>query len=94
MSGMKVRVHAVVSGDVQGVFFRANTRDRAHQLHINGWVRNRPDGRVEAVFEGDREDVEQMLEFCRAGPSGARVERVDVQWQEHKNEFSTFEIIY
>ncbi len=74
------RAHVVVSGMVQGVFFRAETRDRARSLGVDGWVRNTPDGEVEAVFEGDDERVDSMVEWCRRGPSGARVEEVDTSW--------------
>jgi acylphosphatase len=63
---------------VQGVFFRAETRARAESLGLTGWVRNAPDGAVEAVFEGDPERVESMVEWCRRGPSGARVDELDV----------------
>jgi acylphosphatase len=73
-----VRVH----GAVQGVFFRVETRDRARSLGISGWVRNLGDGAVEAVFEGPEERVESMVEWCRRGPAGARVESVDVDWED------------
>jgi len=74
------RAHVVVSGMVQGVFFRAETRDRARSLGLGGWVHNRADGAVEAVFEGDDERVDSMVEWCRRGPSGAHVEQVDTTW--------------
>jgi acylphosphatase len=67
---------------VQGVFFREATRRRASTLGVAGWVRNRPDGAVEAVFEGDPDAVEAMLAFCRQGPRGARVEGVEVTEEE------------
>ncbi len=73
-----IRRRAVVHGRVQGVFFRDTTRRRAAARGVAGWVRNRPDGTVEAVFEGDPEAVEALLAFCREGPRGAAVERVDV----------------
>jgi acylphosphatase len=76
----------VVQGRVQGVFFRGQTRDRAASLGLAGWVRNRRDGAVEAVFEGDRERVESMVEWCRRGPSLAQVEDVDVTWEEPRGE--------
>ncbi len=91
---MKARCHVFVSGKVQGVFFRANTRDLALLLGINGFVRNLPDGRVEAVFEGDKEKIEKMIEFCKEGPPGAIVEKIDVNWEEYKGEFKDFKIIY
>jgi len=74
------RAHVVVSGMVQGVFFRAETRDRARSLGLGGWVHNRSDGAVEAVFEGDDERVDSMVEWCGRGPAGARVEDVDTTW--------------
>jgi acylphosphatase len=80
------RAHVVVTGRVQGVFFRAETRDRAASLGLNGWVRNNPDGSVEAVFEGDRERVSSMVEWCRRGPSHAQVENVDVAWEDPTGE--------
>jgi acylphosphatase len=76
------RAFVVVRGSVQGVFFRAETRDRARSLDLAGWVRNAPDGTVEAAFEGDDERVELMVEWCRRGPAGARVDGVDVAWIE------------
>lgn len=91
---MKARCHVFVSGKVQGVFFRANTRDLALLLGINGFVRNLPDGRVEAVFEGDKEKIEKIIEFCKEGPPGAIVEKIDVNWEEYKGEFKDFKIIY
>jgi acylphosphatase len=71
---------------VQGVFFRAETRDRAVSLRLSGWVRNNPDGTVEAAFEGDRERVESMIEWCRRGPALADVEDVEVDWVEPRGE--------
>jgi acylphosphatase len=76
------RARVRVTGLVQGVFFRAETRDRARSLGVNGWVRNVEDGSVEAVFEGERGRVERLVDWCRRGPRGARVDRVDVQWEE------------
>jgi len=80
------RAKVVVHGSVQGVFFRAETRDRARSLGLAGWVRNAPDGTVEAVLEGDDEQVESMVEWCRRGPDGARVEEVEVAWSEPEGE--------
>jgi len=74
------RAHVLVRGAVQGVFFRAEARNRARSLGIGGWVRNNPDGAVEAVFEGDDERVDSMVEWCRRGPSGAKVEDVEASW--------------
>jgi acylphosphatase len=73
-----VRAHVFISGMVQGVFFRQETRRRATSLGCAGWVRNREDGRVEAVFEGPEEAVEEMVRWCRQGPDSAEVRDVDV----------------
>jgi acylphosphatase len=71
------RTRVVVHGQVQGVFFRDTTRRMATSRGLAGWVRNNPDGSVEAVFEGDDDAVASMVDFCREGPRGARVERVE-----------------
>lgn len=76
------RKRVVVSGRVQGVFFRDTTRRRAEGAGVAGWVRNTPDGTVEAVFEGDPDAVEQLVEFARRGPSGAEVVSVDITEEE------------
>jgi acylphosphatase len=81
-----VRAHVVVSGRVQGVFFRDETRRRARSLGISGWVANRPDGTVEAAFEGSREAVESMVGWCGRGPSGARVEDVRTAWEDPRGD--------
>jgi acylphosphatase len=73
-----IRRHVVVHGHVQGVFFRDTTRRHAERAGVSGWVRNRGDGSVEAVFEGDETDVERLIRFCEQGPRGAFVEWVDV----------------
>ena len=75
------RARAIVRGRVQGVFFRAEASSRARSLGLVGWVRNVPDGTVEAVFEGEQEHVDSMLHWCEHGPAGARVESVDVEWE-------------
>jgi acylphosphatase len=75
-----------VHGHVQGVFFRDTVRRMAQQRGLNGWVANRPDGGVEAVFEGEVEAVERLVDFCRDGPRGARVESVDVTDEEPQSE--------
>ncbi len=90
----KVRAHVFVSGRVQGVFFRYETRQHARRVGVTGWVRNLPDGRVEAVFEGEKEAVDYMIEFCRRGPPAARVEKVEVIWEPYKGEFDSFTIRY
>lgn len=91
---MTRRVHITVSGRVQGVFFRANTQEVAQRLGLVGYVRNLPDGRVEVVAEGDEEALRKLIDWCHEGPSLARVERVEVRWENPTGEFSGFHIRY
>ena len=91
---MKVRAHLFVSGRVQGVFFRAETQSIARANHVAGWIRNLSDGRVEAVFEGEKDKVEKTIEFCKRGPPGAYVKTLDVTWENWKGEFSDVRIIH
>lgn len=86
----KARARVLISGVVQGVFFRAYARDRAEMLRLKGWVRNQADGTVEALVEGDSGRVQEFIEWCRHGPSSARVEQVDVRWEEFSGEFDSF----
>lgn len=88
-----MQAHAIIQGRVQGVFFRMETRRAARRYGVAGWVRNLPDGTVEAVFEGTRDQVEQVLEWCRQGPPLARVDGVEVKWQSAAGGFSAFNII-
>ncbi|MBM4257452.1 MAG: acylphosphatase [Deltaproteobacteria bacterium] len=91
---MVQRIHVIVQGRVQGVYFRASTRDRARLLRLAGWVRNCPDGSVELIAEGEKEQLEQLITWCREGPPGARVSAVNVEWQEGNNEFAGFVVKY
>ena len=86
-----MRKRVVVRGNVQGVFFRETTRRLAQQHDVAGWVRNNRDGTVEAVFEGDEEDVERLVRFVREGPRGAHVERVET-FEEEPESLSDFAI--
>ena len=88
----KKTVHAVISGRVQGVFFRMETRRAAERLGVNGWVRNCPDGTVEAVFEAESEKVDQMLEWCKKGPPMASVLDVKIDKKKYAGEFEAFSI--
>ena len=88
----RIRVHIIVSGRVHGVFFRAETQEKAQQLGVTGWVKNLSEDRVEAVFEGERAKVEQMVEWAKKGPSGAIVNDLDLSWEEYRGEFTNFEI--
>ncbi len=90
----EVRLRVVVTGTVQGVFFRATTKSTARQLNLKGWVRNLGDASVEALFEGSREDAEKMLSWCRHGPPDARVISVEEIWEESTGEFDDFIIRY
>jgi acylphosphatase len=90
----QARVHVVISGRVQGVFFRAHTRDEARARGLKGWVRNLPNGRVEAVFEGDRRVVDNMLAWCRQGPPYAYVDRVEEEWQPYRGDLADFRVVY
>ena len=91
---LKVRARVYVSGMVQGVFFRSETRDEASRQGVTGWVRNLRDGRVEAVLEGEKDKVAELIEFCRRGPRGARVTKVVVSWEDYKGEFQDFKARY
>ena len=91
---VKARAHVYVSGMVQGVFFRGETANLAHNLGLSGWVRNLFDGRVEAMFEGEKESVQKVVDFCRHGPRGAHVEDLDVKWEEWTGKFRDFRVVY
>jgi acylphosphatase len=91
---MKVRLHAFVFGLVQGVFFRANTRDKAIELGLAGWVRNVRDGSVEIVAEGEKETLEKLLDWCSHGPISASVSKLEHEWLDNKDEFQDFRIRY
>ena len=90
----KARARVIVGGRVQGVFFRHHTQEMANQLQVKGWVKNRRDSRVEALFEGDRERVDQIIEWCHRGPSEARVTKVSVTWENYTGEYEDFSISY
>jgi acylphosphatase len=90
----KARLHVLIKGRVQGVFFRASTRDEARARGLKGWVRNLPDGRVEALFEGDRQVLEQMLAWCHLGPPYAYVDRVEEEWQPYLGDLPDFRVVY
>ena len=88
-----VRAHVFIEGRVQGVFYRDWTRKTALGLGLTGWVRNLADGRVEAVFEAHKSDVEEMIEKCSKGTRISKVEHMDVNWEESTREFEGFEIL-
>ena len=86
------RAHVYVSGQVQGVFFRDSTREKAEQLGLTGWVKNLPDGRVEALFEGSPEKVREMVQWCEEGPSHAAVEEVETEFDAAQGDLTGFEV--
>jgi acylphosphatase len=88
----EVRAHVRIEGRVQGVGFRYATADEAHHQRLNGWVRNLDSGQVEAVFEGPRPRVEDMLRWCSDGPPGSFVRNVQVSWDEPVEHLARFEI--
>jgi len=91
---MITNVHVIISGIVQGVWFRASTKQKAEQLGLNGWVRNTSEGNVEAIFEGEEDTVKEMVDWCHCGPPSAQVEHVKVKNQDSTNGFESFSIKY
>ncbi len=91
---MNIQMHVVISGRVQGVWFRASTKEKADELGLTGWVRNTPRGDVEAVFEGDEASVREMLAWCRRGPPLAKVTTVKETQSQHSGAFSGFSVRY
>ena len=88
------RVHIVIHGRVQGVFFRASTQEKAVELGLTGWVRNREDGTVEAVAEGEKDKLDELVKWCHKGPPDARVTQVEVRGEPYTREFKEFSIKY
>lgn len=88
------RLHVLIEGRVQGVFFRAHTRDEARARGLKGWVRNLPDGRVEALLEGDKTALTGMLAWCHQGPRFAYVDKVQFEWQPYQGDLTEFRIVY
>ncbi len=90
----QVSARVIISGRVQGVFFRLETQHAAERFGVFGWVRNRPDSTVEAVFEGEQQAVDAVLQWCKEGPNLAVVKNVEVNWQDYSGEFERFDITY
>lgn len=90
--GLK-QVHMHVLGRVQGVYFRASTQREAKRLGLAGWVKNRPDGGVEILAEGEEEGLKELIAWAQRGPSAARVERVDARWRSYVGDFPDFRIV-
>lgn len=92
--GEKARAHLIISGRVQGVFFRAETRRAAGVYGVSGWVRNLPDGTVEALIEGKKNDVVSLINWCKKGPPASHVDNVTVDWQDYEGAFNAFDVRY
>ena len=88
------RAEILVSGLVQGVFYRYNTKRKADEFHLTGRVRNLRDGKVGVVCEGTEEEIKKLIKWCKRGPRGAVVEHLDVAWKEYIGEFTDFRIFY
>ena len=86
------RARILVSGNVQGVFYRSSAADVAQKLGLAGWVKNTFGGGVEIVVEGEKESIEKLIEWCGQGPDFAKVENVEVTWEKPTREFSSFEV--
>lgn len=86
------RIHLVIRGRVTGVYFRASAVREAKRLGLTGWVKNRADGAVESVAEGEEDQVKDFLAWAQEGPSTARVDRVDTRWRSYTGEYATFSI--
>lgn len=89
-----VRAHLVINGRVQGVFFRMETKRAAENRNVTGWVRNKADGTVEAVLEGEKSAVQKMIQWCHSGPPSAKVIDVNTTWQAYKGAYDIFDIRY
>jgi acylphosphatase len=89
---MEARTRILITGLVQGVFFRREITDLARRLGISGWVKNLQDGRVEALAEGEKALLDELIRFCHVGPRGAVVRKVYVEWSEYSGEFRAFKI--
>ena len=92
MSNQRIRI--IVTGKVQGVFFRQALKVMAKKNNVFGWVKNLKDGRVEAVLEGDEEKVSRLVEWAHGGPANARVEDVEIHNEKFSSEFSKFDVVY
>jgi acylphosphatase len=89
---MEARARILITGLVQEVFFRREITDLARRLGVSGWVKNLPDGKVEALAEGDRSRLDELIRFCHVGPRGAVVRKVEVDWSDYSGEFRGFRI--
>ena len=89
-----VSVKLVIHGRVQGVWFRESTRKQAVELGVSGWVKNRVDGSVEALIEGQKDSVKKLIDWCHKGPPYAKVDQVDEIWVDWKGELDSFKVVF
>lgn len=90
----KERAHLLITGRVQGVYFRSYARSEAENLNLKGWVRNSVGGSVEIIVEGNKADIKKFIDWCHEGSPPSKVTRVQVEWQEYQGEFDRFSISY
>jgi len=87
------KIHLLISGNVQGVFYRMNAKNKADELSLTGWVRNTSDGKVEVLAEGKERDLKEFIKWCYNGSEGAKVDKVEVEWSDYENKFDKFKIL-
>ena len=91
---MNICAHVIISGRVQGVFYRASAKEKAEELGLTGWVRNKSDGTVEACFEGEENKVKDMIKWCHQGPRFSKVKNVEVVFKDDLNHYKNFNVRY
>lgn len=89
-----IRARLLITGRVQGVCFRMHTEEEAKRRSLTGWVRNLPTGQVEAVIEGERETVDDLIRWCHQGPPEARVKKVETEWEPYRGDFPDFRTVH
>ncbi|NNF98500.1 MAG: acylphosphatase [Desulfobacteraceae bacterium] len=94
MDSPHTTAHVIITGRVQGVFYRAETKRASERIGVTGWVRNRPDGSVEAVLQGSEDGVNRTIDWCQKGSPHSRVEKIDISWEDTTEIFDSFEIRY
>ena len=90
---MLKKIHLLISGKVQGVFYRVNTKNKADELGLTGWAKNTPDGKVEVLAEGKEGGLKEFIKWCYNGSRGAKIDEVEVEWSDYENKFDNFEIL-
>ena len=90
---MLKKIHLLISGKVQGVFYRMNAKNKAEEFSLTGWVKNTPDGKVEVLAEGKEKDLKEFIKWCYNGSKGAKIDEVKVEWKDYENKFDNFKIL-